>query len=164
MKTGQLKNGRRTLSCSTGIWLMTFAVMLCAGSCRNQKPAEKPNDRVIVDGKPHVFSIGEISCSGGTTTIELVNDGPPMQVKGSFTLNSLQGGSATPAKFVSPIKMAIIVDGQRIECNNDIAFSKTIVKFDFATSKAPDKIIVYSNDELKSTVFFDGKAKRIIGN
>jgi hypothetical protein len=133
---------------STFAALLVLAAALCVTACGGGPP--KPDNQLVVNGTAHTFSIGKVSQNGGVKTVELLGDGQPIKFKGSFS-----GGAVS---FTSPLKMALETNGQRIECDNDITLQGSNFIFRFNTEAKPDKIIVYTNDDAKSTITFDGKA------
>ena len=92
-----------------------------------------------------------------TTTIQLLTNG--QRVSFSFSASNLFGDSKP--QLVSPIKMKIVIGDRTIECSNNIGYTDEAFSFTFNTLDMPDKIIVYSNDEAKSTVAYDGKTKDV---
>jgi hypothetical protein len=139
---------------------MLFVTMQCLTSCNSEK--KQPNDKLELNGQTHTFSIGTIRHESGKTIIKLLGDGQSIKFKGSFSGSDLSNMEAM--SLTSPVMMSIEVNGQTIPCDNDILRSQSDFEFIFHTEKKPDKIIVYSNDEKKSTIIFDGKTKKIIAD
>ena len=135
-----------------------ISMALCGGN--NNQSNKKPNDRVVCGDKSYVFRVGEIISDSetNTTKIQLLTDG--QRISFSFSSSDLFSGGTMPQP-VSPVKMKIVVGNRTVECRNSIDYTSEAIYFTFDTLDAPDKIIVYSNDEAKSTVAYDGKSKEV---
>ena len=150
------------------IVVMTIAIVCSWMTSGCESRGQKPNDKVMCDDKAYTFRIGEIVRDGNanTTTIQLLLDGQKLELKGSFSSNSLPGSgrgmNISNFQVVSPVKMDIVVGSKTFKCSNDIMLQGDMILFTFSTSDSPDKIIVYSNDEKKSTVAYDGKTKEVV--
>ena len=146
-----------------------LAVSIVITSCGGNKP----NDTVICGDRSYKFSIGTIICDDekNSTTVQLFADAQAIKLNVSGTLS--------PDKLFQsiPVRMKIVVGDKTIECNTsgqfqnyrmggtengDLEYMVDGITFSFNTSEMPDKIIVYSNDENKSTVAFDGKTKEVV--
>ena len=140
--------------------VIALAIGLVMVSCGGgNQSSKKPNDKVVCGDKSYVFRIGEITSDKetNTTTIQLLTDGQRIPV--TFSMSNIGGPISQP---VISVLMKIIIGNRTIECNDRIGMTNEAISFTFNTLDTPDKIIVYSNDDRKSTVAYDGKTKEVV--
>jgi len=144
----------------SSVLIVAITAAICMTSCggSGNQPNKKPNDKVVCGDKSYIFRVGEITSNSekNTTTIQLLTDG--QRISFSFSMSS----SGTMGQPISPVKMKIEAGNRTIECDNNIGYTNEAIYFTFNTLDMPEKIIVYSNDDKKSTVAYDGKTKEVV--
>jgi len=152
-------NKLKTKTKATHSWLKsagaTFAtvatVMLCmtVTGCKKEEEG-KTSGAINYKGDVYTVSIGEIeTAEAGYISIELLGN-----MKGYVEI--VKGG------MIPDLGMRILVDGRTLEYESGSISPNGRYVYYFKTTKKPEKIIVYSNDDGKATLTFDGKSKKLI--
>jgi hypothetical protein len=120
-------------------------------SASTSEPPRGDSATVKFEGESYVIHIGAIGKNeAGQTSVELLGD----KIGGRI---SIRDGKTMPP----PVGMKIAANGKTFEYTSVNILSASCV-FNFDTTAAPEKIIVYGNDGSDSSgAVFDGKTRRL---
>ena len=128
----------------------------------------KPNDKLKIEGKTYLISLGEIKydADNGLISISVLTDGQPLQNKIAYRSSGINVDGRQVTSSVSssqPVKMAIEIKGRRIFANDGISSEDGI--FTFEVEGIPD-IIEVSTDMMKekTKVYFNAKTKELMSS
>jgi hypothetical protein len=113
------------------------------------KAVQEGTGTVKFEDEAFIVYIGEITKDEkGNTTVQLVGD----KIRNRALLRN--------GKMVLPVWMDIVVAGKTISADNCNVGS--VYTYYFETTQNPKEIIVYGNDNKRSSQTFDGKTRKII--